>query len=66
LRNAHKILIRKSEQERPFRGPKCRWEGNIKIDLKGTGCEYVDWIHLAQDRSQWRTAVNTVMNLLLP
>jgi hypothetical protein len=23
----------------------------------------VDWIHLAQDRGQWRALVNTVMNL---
>jgi hypothetical protein len=25
----------------------------------------VDWIHLAQDRDQWRAVVNTVMNLLV-
>jgi hypothetical protein len=23
----------------------------------------VEWIHLAQDREQWRALVNTVMNL---
>jgi hypothetical protein len=28
---------------------------------------FVDWMHLAQDREQWRRAVvNTVMNLLIP
>jgi hypothetical protein len=27
------------------------------------GWESVDWIHLAKDRDQWRTLVNTVMNL---
>jgi hypothetical protein len=26
----------------------------------------VDWIHLAQDRDQWRTLVNTVMNFMIP
>jgi hypothetical protein len=25
--------------------------------------EDTDWIHLARDRDQWRTVVNTVMNL---
>jgi hypothetical protein len=25
-----------------------------------------DWIHLAQDRDQWRTIVNTVTNLWVP
>jgi hypothetical protein len=26
----------------------------------------MDWIDLAQDRDQWRTLVNTVMNLQVP
>jgi hypothetical protein len=28
--------------------------------------EGVDWVHLAQDRDQWRAVVNTVMNLRAP
>ena len=31
--------------------------------LQEVGCEYVDWIGLAQDRDRWRTLVSTVMNL---
>jgi hypothetical protein len=27
------------------------------------GWEGVDWMHLAQDRDQWLTVVNMVMNL---
>jgi hypothetical protein len=26
----------------------------------------MDWIHLAEDRDQWRTLVNLVMNLQVP
>jgi hypothetical protein len=42
--------------------------GGINLDwvLRERGWEGVDWIHLAQDRDQWRTGVNTVMNLRIP
>jgi hypothetical protein len=26
----------------------------------------VDWVHLAQDRVQWRADMNTTLNLLVP
>jgi hypothetical protein len=35
------------------------------MDLREIGWESMDWIELAQDRDQWRTLVNTVMNLLV-
>jgi hypothetical protein len=38
---------------------------DIKVGVKEIGREIMDWIHLAQDRDQWRTIVNTVMNLLV-
>jgi 3-oxoacyl-ACP reductase-like protein len=43
-------LVGNSEERRPFGRPRCRWEVNIKIDLKEIGCEDVNWIYLAQDR----------------
>jgi hypothetical protein len=33
------------------------------MDLRETGWDGVDWIELVQDRDQWRSLVNTVMNL---
>jgi hypothetical protein len=39
---------------------------NIKMDLKETKCEGVDWIKLAQKRVLWRVFINTIMDLPVP
>jgi hypothetical protein len=62
-RSAYRILVGKPERKRLLRRPRHRWVDNIKIDLRGVGW---DWIGLAQDRDQWRTLVNTVINLRFP
>jgi hypothetical protein len=36
---------------------------NIKMDLREIGWDGTDWFVVAQDRDQWRTLVNMVMNL---
>jgi hypothetical protein len=33
------------------------------MDLRLEGWGIVDWMHLSQDRDQWRDHVNTVMEL---
>jgi hypothetical protein len=38
---------------RPLGRYKCRWENNILMDLWEIEWEYVDWIHLPQNRDQW-------------
>jgi hypothetical protein len=38
----------------------------IRMELREIEWEGVDWMHLAQDRDQWRTVVNTVMKLQFP
>jgi hypothetical protein len=35
------------------------------MDLRQITWDRMDWIHVAQDRDQWRAVVNTVMNLKL-
>jgi hypothetical protein len=56
----------KPEGKRPLGRTRCRWDDDTRIDLKEIGWEGVDWMHLAQDRDQWRALVNTVMNLRVP
>jgi hypothetical protein len=36
------------------------------MDFKKIGWGGKDWIHLAQDRDQWKVLVNMVMNLRVP
>jgi hypothetical protein len=52
----------KTEGKRPSGRDRNRWEDNIKINLKEGGWVGVDWIHLAQDRDQWRDLLNMLMN----
>ena len=33
-RGADMVLLGKSEGKRPLGTPRCRWEGNIKMDLQ--------------------------------
>jgi hypothetical protein len=63
MRNAYKILIGKSEMNKPLRRTRRRWESTIRMDLREIGWKVVDWSHFAQDSDQWRAVVNTVMNL---
>jgi hypothetical protein len=66
MKNAYKILVQKPEEKRPLGRRRCRWEDNIRIDLREIGWEVVEWFHLVQDRGQRRAFVNTIMNLWVP
>jgi hypothetical protein len=61
-----RVLVGRPEGKRPLGRPRHRWEDNIKMDLREIGMDRANWIRLAQDRVQWRTSVNTVMNLRVP
>jgi hypothetical protein len=65
-RNAYKILVGKPEGKRPLGRRSRRWVDNIKMDLREIGWESVEWMDIAQERDQWRTLVNMVLNLRFP
>jgi hypothetical protein len=62
IRNPYKTLVGKPEGKIPLGRSRQRWE-NVRMDLTDSRWEVVDWIHLVQDRGQWRALVNTVMNI---
>jgi hypothetical protein len=66
MRTAYEVLIGKTAGKRALGRHRRRGEDNIRMDLKERGWEFMDWIHLAQDRDQWQALVNTVMNHWVP
>jgi len=65
-RGMYRVLLGKPEGRRQLGRPRRRWVDIIRMDLQEVGCEYVDWIGLAQDKDTWRTLVSAVMNLRVP
>jgi len=80
MRNAYKLLVRKPEGKIPFEDLGVHERiilerlHDVVLIKKSAGTTLlftftvlgVDWIHLAQDRDQWRVLMNTVMNHRLP
>ncbi|KAJ4445800.1 hypothetical protein ANN_12485 [Periplaneta americana] len=61
--NTYRISVETPEEKRPLWRPRCRWDNNIKMDLREVGYDARDWINLAQDRDPWRAYVRAAMNL---
>jgi hypothetical protein len=59
-------LVGKPEGKNPLRRARHRWKDVVRMGLREIGWEVMDWMHLIQDRDQWRALVNTVMNLRVP
>jgi hypothetical protein len=47
MRNTHRIVVVKAGRKRPFGRHRCKWEDNIRINLRKYGWKAVDWIHQA-------------------
>jgi hypothetical protein len=56
-----KYFVKGPEWNRPLWRHGCKWDYNIKMDLKEIGFEGVAWINLAPNRDQWRASVNTIL-----
>jgi hypothetical protein len=65
-RGVYRVLVGRPKRKRALERARCRWENNIKLDLREIGINGENWIQLAQDRIQWQAFVNTVINLQVP
>ena len=62
-RGAVKILTGTPAGKSSLRRPRCRWEDNIRMDLKEIGNNMRNWVDSALDRDYWRALVNASLNL---
>jgi hypothetical protein len=52
-RSTFKILTGKPTGKRPLGRRRCRWEDNIRMDVKEIGINTRNWIDSAQVRDYW-------------
>jgi hypothetical protein len=43
-RGVYRVLVGRPESKRPPGRPRCRWEDNIKMDLREIGLDGANWI----------------------
>jgi hypothetical protein len=51
-KSGYRVLVERSKGKKPLGRPRCRWEDNIKMDLRETEINGANWIQTAQDRVQ--------------
>jgi hypothetical protein len=61
-RGVYRVSVGRPEGKRPLGRPKCRWENDIKMDLREIRIDGANWIRLAQERVWWRVFMSTVIN----
>jgi hypothetical protein len=52
-RSAYKIVVGKREGRRPLGRLRRGWEDNIRMDLRETGWEVMDWMRLRIGTNGW-------------
>ena len=62
-RSAFKILIVSPTEKILLVRPSCRWEENIRMDMKEMGINTRNWVDSAKDRGYWGALVNAEINL---
>ena len=65
-RSAFKISTGKPRGKMPLRRSRCRWEYNIRMDIKEIGTNPRNWVVSAQDRNYCRALVDAALNLRVP
>jgi hypothetical protein len=53
-RSIYRVLVGRPAGKTPLGRSRCRWEDNIKTDLRELGFDEANWIRLAQDRVRLR------------
>ena len=56
------VLVGRPEGKRALGRPRCRWNDNIKMDLKVVVCDARNYMNLAQNRDQSRATVWSIIN----
>jgi hypothetical protein len=64
--SAFKILKGIPTGKRPLGRPGCKWEDNIRMELKEISINMRNWVDSAQDRDYWRSLVNVTLYFRVP
>jgi hypothetical protein len=59
---SYKISFKKKKVNRPFGTARHTWKFSVKTDVQDIRFEAMDWNQLTQNKVQWWTLVNMVMN----
>jgi hypothetical protein len=56
----------KTTRERLLERSRKRWKENVEVNPAEIDCENAEWIQQTQNRFQWQTLMNMIVNLWVP